>query len=111
MTPEEIVQGQLNDYNKQDIDAFLEWYWDDVEIYSYPEEFSYKGKEQMRIVYQNLWQQHPNQKVQLLNRISVGNTVMDKEHVIGRENAKEFDVIAIFTIQNHKIKEVRFVSK
>lgn len=105
----DIAQGQLDAYNKQDIEGFLSWYADDVEIYNFPNDLVYTGKDQMRKVYTNAWARNPKQKAAVTNRMVLGNTVMDKEHVTGRANGVEAHVIAIYKIENNKIKKVYFV--
>ncbi len=105
----DIAQGQLDAYNKQDIENFLSWYSEDVEVYNFPDELLYKGKEEMRKRYSSAWKQNPNQRANVTDRINVGNTVMDKEQVTGRSNNVEANVIAIYKIENEKIKKVYFV--
>ncbi len=109
MNPETIAQGQLDAYNNQDVEAFLSWYADDVEVYNFPKELVYKGIDKMRERYTNLFKNNPGQKAIVTERISVGNTVMDKEKVIGRASGVEVNVIAIYRIENSKIKQVYFV--
>ena len=108
-SPEKIAQGQLDAYNKQDIEAFLSWYADDVEIYSFPNELIYQGIEEMRRRYTESWENNPNQKAKVTNRLVLQNTVMDQEHVTGRSSGIEVHVIAIYKIENNKIKKVYFV--
>lgn len=109
MKPADIVQEQLEAYNNQDIEAFLSWYTEDVEVYNFPNELVYKGKDKMRDRYANAWRQNPEQKAVVTDRISLGTTVIDKEHVTGRATGSEANVIAIFKIENEKIKQVYFV--
>jgi hypothetical protein len=107
--PQIAAQGQLEAYNRQDIEAFLTWYSDDVEVYNFPDELIYKGKDKMRERYSNAWLQNPNQKAEVTNRIINGNTVIDKEHVTGRVNGIENNVIAIYKMDNGKISKVYFI--
>ena len=53
-TPFALAQRQLNAYNLRNIEAFLEPYAEDVEIYTYPDKLNYKGKEQMRKNYSGI---------------------------------------------------------
>jgi len=107
--PQAVAQGQLDAYNNQDIEAFLSWYSDDVQVFNFPDEMIYKGKDKMRERYTNAWNQNPNQKAKVLNRIVNGNTVIDKEYVTGRANGIENHVIAIYKIENGKIRRVYFI--
>ena len=44
MDVNKIAQGQLDAYNDQDIEDFLKFYSEDVEVYNFPYELLYKGK-------------------------------------------------------------------
>ena len=103
------AQGQLEAYNRQDIEGFLKWYTDDVEIYNFPDELVLRGKDKMRERYVTAWKQNPEQKAKITDRIINGNTVVDKEHVTGRSNGIEVNVIAIYKIENSKIGKVYFI--
>lgn len=107
--PQIAAQGQLDAYNKQDIEAFLGWYSDDVEVYNFPDELIYKGKDKMRDRYSKAWKQNPNQRAKVTDRIINGNTVIDKEYVTGRANGIENNVIAIYKMDNGKISKVYFI--
>ena len=107
--PTDVAQGQLIAYNQQDIEAFLGWYTDDVEVYNFPDELVYKGKDKMRERYLKAWNQNPNQKALITDRLNVGNTVVDKEHVTGRASGIEAHVIAIYKIVEGKITKVYFI--
>ncbi len=106
-TPEILAQKQLEGYNARDIDAFLEPYADDVEIYGFPNTLRMKGKDEMRKSYDAYFKKTPNLHCELKNRIIQGNTVVDKEYITGVD--KPFEAIAIYQIENNKIKRVYFV--
>ncbi|WP_264558070.1 nuclear transport factor 2 family protein [Flavobacterium sp. N1718] len=106
-TPEELVQRQVNAYNLRNIDAFLDTYSDDVEIYTFPNKLEFKGKERMRSDYGAMFSQAANLHCEIVNRIVDGNRVIDKEHV--RFNDKALDGTAIYVIENGKISKVYFL--
>lgn len=106
-TPEDLAQRQLNAYNLRNIDAFLEPYAEDVEIYTFPSQLVSKGKEQMRKNYAPKFDNTPNLHCELVNRILLGNTVIDQERVqFGKQIV---EAIAIYHIENGKIKKVYFI--
>lgn len=80
-TPTELAQRQLNGYNFRNMEAFLEPYSDDVEIYNYPDKLLYKWKEALRKKYSERFANNPNLHCELLGRIVQGNVVIDKERV------------------------------
>jgi imidazolonepropionase-like amidohydrolase len=106
-TPIALVQRQLNAYNFRNIEAFLEPYADDVEIYNYPDKLIEKGKAEMRKNYAAMFEKVPNLHCELMGRIVQGNTVIDKERVqFGKEIV---EAVAIYHIENNKIKKVYFI--
>lgn len=107
ITPELLAQKQLEAYNAHDIDAFVETYADDVEIYSFPNKLLYKGKETMRKDYGEFFKNTPKLHCELKNRIIQGNTVIDKEYITGA--GKPFEAVAVYQIENNKIKKVYFI--
>ncbi len=105
--PEDVVQRQLNGYNFRNIDAFLEPYAEDVEVYSYPNTLLYKGKASMRKQYLSVFENTPNLHCELKERIIQGDIVIDKERI--RLGAKIIEAEAIYHIENNKIKKVYFI--
>lgn len=110
-SPEVLAQRQLNAYNARDIEAFVEPYSDSVEIYNFPNEFRYKGKDRMREGYGSMFERTPELHCELKNRIVMGNTVIDQERVTGFADGAVIEAIAIYKIENGKIARVYFVRK
>lgn len=107
-TPLALVQRQLNAYNARDIEAFLEPYADDVELYDYKTgKLHAKGKEAMRKSYE-FFKQVPELHCEIKSRIVQGNIVIDKESVTGF-GEKPVEATAIYHIENNKIKKVYFI--
>ena len=106
-TPTALAQRQLNAYNCRNIDAFLEPYADDVEIYTYPDKLLSKGKEGMRKTYSKMFDNTPNLHCELVGRIVQGNIVIDKERV--QFGDKIIHAVAIYHIENNKISKVYFI--
>lgn len=107
-TPKDLAQRQLNAYNLRNIDAFLEPYADDVEIYNFPNTLLAKGKENMRPIYAEMFKNTSNLHCELVNRIVQGNTVIDQERV--QFGNQIIEAIAIYHIENGKIKRVYFIN-
>tara|TARA_R110002073_G_scaffold139232_2_gene289242 strand:+ start:19061 stop:20800 length:1740 start_codon:yes stop_codon:yes gene_type:complete len=106
-TPTALAQRQLNAYNLRNIEAFLEPYAENVEIYEYPNTLLYTGKEKMRERYSNMFKNTPNLHCELVARIVKGNVVIDQERVQVNDTIK--NAVAIYHIENNKIKKVFFI--
>lgn len=106
-TPADLAQRQLNAYNFRNIDAFLEPYAEDVEVYNYPDKLLFKGKEAMRKNYSQMFENTPNLRCELLGRIVQGNIVIDQERV--QFGDKIVEAVAIYHVENNKINKVYFI--
>ncbi|MFI0429413.1 amidohydrolase family protein [Mariniflexile sp. HMF6888] len=106
-SPSDLAQRQLNAYNFRNIEAFLEPYDKDVEVYMYPNKLQFKGIKTMRKTYSEMFKNTPNLHCKLIYRIVQGNTVIDKERILF--NDKVIETVAIYQIENYKIKKVYFV--
>jgi hypothetical protein len=107
MSPEEIAQGQLDAYNRQDIDAFMTFYADDVVIADLNGKVQETGAAQVRERYLSMFAKFPQNRAELINRIVSGNIVVDHEDV-HRSPDQRFRGIAIYTIAGDKIARVDF---
>jgi imidazolonepropionase-like amidohydrolase len=106
-TPLALVQRQLNAYNARNLEAFLEPYAEDVELYTFPDKLLSKGKAAMRTLYA-FFGQVPNLHCEIKKRIIQGNVIIDNESVTGFGN-KTLEAVAIYHIEGNKIKKVYFI--
>lgn len=104
------VQKQLDAYNNRNIEAFLEAYSDSVKIYNHPNELTMSGKKQMRAIFSDMFKNTKDLHCTLMNRMVLGNTVIDQEYVIFNKNQPATQVFAMYKVANGKIQEVYFIS-
>lgn len=109
ITPETLVQQQVNGYNARNIEAFLEPYAEDVELYVFPNKLLSKGKEAMRKTYENLFSRHSELHCEIKQRIVNLNSVIDKESVSGIKPGQKVEATAVYEIKNEKISKVYFL--
>jgi imidazolonepropionase-like amidohydrolase len=108
-SPEDIAQLQLNAYNTRDIEAFLEAYAEDVEVYMHPDSLLYIGKEEMKKIYTEFFAKSPNLHCQLVNRIELNDQVIDREIVTGVPGRPNIEAIAIYEIKDGLIQKIWFM--
>lgn len=111
LTPEELVQQQLDGYNALNIEAFMEPYSDSMELYTFPNTLNVKGKDKIKEGYISFFEAAPNLHCEVLNRIVNGNIVIDKERVSGLPDGKTIEALAIYEIENGKIQRVYFTEQ
>lgn len=105
----DVAQAQLDAYNAQDVDTYCGYFTDDVIVADVGGGVTGEGIEAYRTRYQGAFAKFPNNKAELLNRIVLGNTVVDHERVDrGDGETPTFEVAAIYTFRGDKIARVDF---
>jgi len=109
LKPADVAQGQLDAYNRQDLDLHCAFFADDVVVADLNGQVTIRGIEAYRAKYTQVFSDFPQNRAELVNRIVVGNTVVDHERVSRTPGAGTFQVIAIYTIADGRIARVDFV--
>ena len=105
--PEIVVNKQLEAYNSEDLEAFTATFTNDVKLYEYPDKETSSGINALKESYKNWFDRVENLNAKVTSRIVIGNKVIDKEEVSA--NGQVFHAIAIYEVQNGKIKKVTFI--
>ncbi len=111
MTPEDVVNRQLDAYNACDLDAFAQTYAADIKILDEQGKLICDGIKQLREVYGPLFKANPNQVAVIEKRIVGGPYVVDDETVIGRADGKTRHAVAIYQVTGEQISHVTLVRK
>jgi hypothetical protein len=82
MSPEDIVQAQVEAYNRQDMPAFLDCFHADAEFVRWPAEVQFKGHAAFAQRYGELWARAPQLRADIRQRIVVGRFVTDLEQLL-----------------------------
>lgn len=105
-TPEQIVQEQVEAYNSRYIEAFLNFYSEDVKLYTYPNKLNSDGKAAMREGYASFFKNAKVLNCKITKRIVTKNIVIDEEEI--QYNETKFSGVAIYEVENGKITKVTF---
>jgi uncharacterized protein (TIGR02246 family) len=106
---EQIAQAQLDAYNAHDLKAYCAFFTDDVVVADLNGAVSSQGIEAYYARYEKAFATFPQNKAELLNRVVVGNTVIDHEKVMRAPGGETFEVAAIYTFAGDKIARIDFV--
>ncbi len=110
MTPEAVVQRQLEAYNARDLARFLAEYADDVRIYRPPAtEPAFAGKEALAAFYATQRFNLPGLNATIVNRMVFGNKVIDHERIVGVRETP-LDVAAVYEVVGGRIRMAWFYS-
>jgi hypothetical protein len=77
------MDGQLDAYNRQDLETFLSYYAPDVVIEDGTGQVIIQGHAEMRQFYGTMFAGSPDLRTEVVTRIRVGNYVIDEEQLTG----------------------------
>jgi len=106
---ERIVQEQVEAYNRHDLDGFLRFYSDTIQIYGFPDKLTTSGLEEMRVRYAKLFGDAPNVHAKITQRIVRGDFVIDSEEVTGLRDGNVVNAVAIYEVRDGRIQKVWFI--
>lgn len=108
MSPEASVQRQLDAYNARDLERFVVEYSEGVRIFRPPApEPVIVGKAALATYYASNRFNLPKLHADVVNRMVLGNKVVDHERIVGvRETA--FEAVAIYEVVDGRINSVWF---
>ncbi|MCX6048226.1 MAG: nuclear transport factor 2 family protein [Chloroflexi bacterium] len=104
MKPEAVVQRQLEAYNAHDLALFLAQYSEDIRLYRPPAvEPTLVGKAAFGHFYATQRFNRAHLHAEVVNRIIIGNRVIDHERISG-VNAEPFEVAIVYEVVNDQIQ-------
>ena len=105
MTPEQVVRQNLDAYNRRDIEGFMASFADDIVLYNFADgQKTADGKQQVRKIYQELFDLSPKLHSTIVRRIVFDNKVIDHEHITGRRgNDTLFEIVLVYEVENDKV--------
>jgi hypothetical protein len=103
-TPETVVQRQLDAYNARDVEALLEIYAEDAQLFEHPAALIASGSAALRERFAARFEE-PNLHATLLNRIVMGPVVVDHELVRRTfpEGAGTIELIMTYEVHDGRI--------
>jgi len=113
MTPEQIVQKQLETYNNRDIDGFMSTIDEKVTFHNFSDgRLTMEGSAACRTFYSELFEASPKLHSKILKRTVFGNKVIDHESIVGRNgNDEVLELVLIYEVKNEKITKVTVLRK
>ena len=101
-TPDQVVQQQLEAYNKRDIDLFMAVFHPEVELWTLGADTANAvGSEKVKELYADLFNKSPELNSKVLSRSVIGNKVIDYEQISGRKGSNE----DVFLVMIYEIKD------
>jgi len=113
LSVEQIVQSNLEAYNNRDLEKFMSWFSEDIELYSFSEmKLVASGKPAIEKLYKELFEASPNLHSTILKRIVFDNKVIDHESIVGRKGASDvLEIVMIYEVKDGKIFKMTSIRK
>jgi len=113
MTPEEVVQKQLEAYNQRDIKSFMAVIDPEIKVHDFATaKKTMQGYEACKAFYSKLFEHSPNLHSTILTRTVFGNKVVDHESITGRNgNDEVLELVLIYEVENAKIHKITVLRK
>ncbi|TAG04788.1 MAG: steroid delta-isomerase [Cytophagia bacterium] len=107
--PAEMVAERIFDaYSNRNIDGFIAYFSNDVEVSLFPNKVLYKGKDNLRKAYKHFFETTPNFKCELLSRKIQNNHVVEEINV-ERVKGKVQKSIVVYEIENGMVQKMSFL--
>ena len=104
LTPEAVVQQQLDAYNAREIETLLATYAEDAQLFEHPAKLLATGSAELRQRFAARFQE-PNLHAVLVRRIVMGQTVVDHE-IVARtfpEGPGRIELVMIYEVRHGRI--------
>jgi hypothetical protein len=110
MSPEEIVQRQLDTFNNHDLDAFLPLFAEDVVIYDLLDgHVVLRGIGSFRRRYVEVFRDRPLVRAELRGRIVLDRIVVDHERLTDGDAHPPEEALAIYEVDGDVVTRMWFV--
>jgi hypothetical protein len=113
LSVEQVVQSNLEAYNNRDLEQFMSWFSEDVELYSFSEmKLVASGKPAIEKLYKELFEASPELHSTILKRIVFDKKVIDHESIVGRKGSKDIlEIVMIYEVKDGKIFKMTSIRK
>lgn len=109
-TPAAVVKRQFETYNRQDIDAYMDCFSQDIEMFVFGQATPFlSGHDAVRAFYRSKRFNIPGLRAELLNEIVLGDMVVYLEKLVGLTSGEEVTAIAMHQVLGGRIRRMWFI--
>jgi hypothetical protein len=111
LTPEAVVQRQLDSYNSKNLEAWLATYAKDAKQFEHPGKLLASGHAEIRARAAARFQE-PNLHAKLMQRSVMGHIIIDHETVSRTfpEGPGRIELVCIYEVREGKIQTASFIN-
>jgi len=111
--PETIVQANLDAYNANDLEKFLSFFSENVQLVNFQDNvITANGIDAIRAIYEPYFKASPKLHSKILKRTVFDNKVIDHEYITGAwGNKPPFELVLIYEVAHDKIIKMTAIRK
>jgi hypothetical protein len=106
-TPVQIVHRHVEAMGRRDIDGFLAECAETIALKNAAGQPLLEGQEAIRTMYAGVFAKNPGMKTELIDRINVGNWVIDEHLTTGFADGSQVHVARIYLIADGRIQSIQ----
>jgi hypothetical protein len=106
MSPSEIVDASVVAFNAHDAHAFAAYFARHVNLVEHPSRTKASSRAELKQIYTQLFANSPHIRTTVVQRLIVGNRVVDHERVQRSPDTASFDVVVINEIKDGRIEKL-----
>jgi hypothetical protein len=104
-----IVETQIEAYNNQDIETFLNCYSDEIKVFMLDSnQILTDGKAQLSTTMKQAFSTNVNSKSEILTQIQQGDLIVNHERISNHITGKMVKTISIYQVKDEKITQLWF---
>ncbi|WP_395377571.1 nuclear transport factor 2 family protein [Marinicella sp. W31] len=106
-SPLEVVNGRMSAHNEHNVEKFLAFYSENIQIYDFPDKpLGSSGKDHIRKIFTPLFHAQ-SVKTTVKSQMVNGRYVVNRETVV--REGKTIEYISIYEVENGLIQSIRFI--
>ncbi|MBC8044334.1 MAG: nuclear transport factor 2 family protein [Rhizobacter sp.] len=105
----DLIDRLVAAYNRCDARAFADCFEENVSVFEHPGTPAQQTREEIFQYYRQLFDQYPQNRTEILHRITIGNRIIDHERVRRHPESEAFEVLAIYDLGERLIKRLDFI--
>jgi len=105
----DITDKQLAEYNKKNLDDFMDCYATDIKVFMLQSgQMITEGKDQLHTIMKESFDKDTGSKTTVLSKVVQGNLIINQEEITGHEPDKIIRTISIYEVENGLIQKLWF---
>ncbi len=96
-------------YNAHNAKAFADCFTPDAEVYDHPGHLAQKGQAAIRDFYTKLFDEHPQNKCDVLYKADLGDCIVSHERIHRSAAMRPFDVVAVYRFKGDLVARLDFI--